>query len=1019
MRLHTLTVRAFGPFAGQEQVDFDRLTSGGLFLVHGPTGAGKTSVLDAVCFALYGRVPGARQNDRSPKSDHAPLDREPEVTLEFTCGGRRLHIARKPRWERPKKRGRGTKVENAKVVVAERVEGSWVGVTTRPDEAGQFIGDLVGLTLDQFCQVAMLPQGDFARFLRARSEERRESLERIFNTRVFRDVEEWFRGHASKLRREVESAEEAVRGAAGRLAEAARSEAPQDPAELSAWAAEAASVTAATARDAETVTAGVVAEREEARAELERGRAVRDRHERLSAARLRDAELKERAQERSGIDVRLAAAERADTVLPSLHARDQRRTKRDKAEAELAERLALVEGLPGVDRTALGVPVAGEWPDAGAPRPQKALRSAEQERRDEHARLELLRGDAERLRDLGRTVAGHDAELQRLARDLEATREQVSVLPPRVESLTRELTEAREQAARAEGAETALATARARLSAAQDQERLSGELAGAEERRRTAVDAAQEARDHALALRERRIGHMAAELAADLAEGEPCAVCGSAEHPSPAVAGPEGVVSAEEEKAAHSAADAAAVRRSEAENAETVLRERRTAAAERAEGRGVADARAEVGTRSEALSEARAAADTVQRLEEALERAGTDLERAREREGTLALRVSEVTSAREAAVAERERLTGVLDAARGDDPTIDARARRLVSEADRLGAAAEAATSRDRAVEELREAEAEVRRRLAGVDLRGGDGEPSEAGLSSTTEEQVWAAALSDPERRDLRERARAHDDEVAAVRAVLEDPELTGAGPVPDLEALGEAASRAGRAADEAVAWRGGLRDRARRLAELRVELDSCLAGSEPVLHRYALAENMRALTSGTAADNEDHVRLSAYVLAARLEQVVAAANDRLATMSDGRYELRYTVDKAAGDGRARSAGGLGMRVLDAWTGVERDPATLSGGETFFSSLALALGLGDVAGAEAGGADIDTLFVDEGFGTLDEDTLEEVLEVLDGLRDGGRAVGVVSHVADLRDRVTSQLRVHKGSSGSRVEHLG
>jgi len=150
----------------------------------------------------------------------------------------------------------------------------------------------------------------------------------------------------------------------------------------------------------------------------------------------------------------------------------------------------------------------------------------------------------------------------------------------------------------------------------------------------------------------------------------------------------------------------------------------------------------------------------------------------------------------------------------------------------------------------------------------------------------------------------------------------------------------------------------------------------------------------------------------------VVAAANDRLLSMSDGRYELRYTVDKAAGDGRARSAGGLGMRVVDAWTGAERDPATLSGGETFFSSLALALGLGDVAGAEAGGADIDTLFVDEGFGTLDEDTLEEVLEVLDRLRDGGRAVGVVSHVADLRQRVTTRLRVVKSSSGSRVEHV-
>ena len=282
-------------------------------------------------------------------------------------------------------------------------------------------------------------------------------------------------------------------------------------------------------------------------------------------------------------------------------------------------------------------------------------------------------------------------------------------------------------------------------------------------------------------------------------------------------------------------------------------------------------------------------------------------------------------------------------------------------------------------------------------------------------------AALDERGRHDLRARAREFDDQWAAVEARLADPELAAAErtAAPDLAALEAEASTAAEAADRAVAWQGMLADRARRLVALRAELGERLSGSEPVLRRYAVAQGLSTLAAGTSPDNTDSVRLSAYVLAARLEQVVEAANHRLLTMSDGRYELRYTVDKAAGDGRARSAGGLGMRVVDAWTGVERDPATLSGGETFFSSLALALGLGDVATAEAGGTEIDTLFVDEGFGTLDEDTLEEVLDVLDRLRDGGRAVGVVSHVADLRQRVTTQLRVIKSSGGSRVEHHG
>jgi DNA repair protein SbcC/Rad50 len=135
---------------------------------------------------------------------------------------------------------------------------------------------------------------------------------------------------------------------------------------------------------------------------------------------------------------------------------------------------------------------------------------------------------------------------------------------------------------------------------------------------------------------------------------------------------------------------------------------------------------------------------------------------------------------------------------------------------------------------------------------------------------------------------------------------------------------------------------------------------------------------------------------------------------MSDGRFALEHSDEKSAGD-RSRSGGGLGLRISDSWTGVSRDPATLSGGESFITSLALALGLADVVTAEAGGAEIGVLFVDEGFGTLDEETLDEVMAVLDGLRDGGRAVGVVSHVAELRIRIPAQLRVHKDRHGSRV----
>ncbi|WP_344284742.1 SbcC/MukB-like Walker B domain-containing protein, partial [Streptomyces hebeiensis] len=183
------------------------------------------------------------------------------------------------------------------------------------------------------------------------------------------------------------------------------------------------------------------------------------------------------------------------------------------------------------------------------------------------------------------------------------------------------------------------------------------------------------------------------------------------------------------------------------------------------------------------------------------------------------------------------------------------------------------------------------------------------------------------------------------------------------------------------------------------------------PLREEYDRVARLATLAAGTSADNERRMRLESYVLAARLEQVAAAATVRLRRMSAGRYTLVHT--DARGGGQRRS--GLGLMVVDAWTGSARDTSTLSGGETFFVSLALALGLADVVTDEAGGVRLDTLFIDEGFGSLDDQTLDEVLDVLDSLRERDRSVGIVSHVADLRRRIPTQLEVVKDRRGSRV----
>jgi DNA repair protein SbcC/Rad50 len=228
MRLHHLEVAAFGPFTGTVSVDFDQLSEAGLFLLSGATGAGKTSVLDAVCFALYGDVPGDRSVAKRLRSDRAPAEVATRVVLEATLAQRRFRITRSPSWERPKRRGAGTTTQQASVVLMEQVGEEWRTLTTRLDEAGHLVSDLLGMTLTQFVQVAMLPQGRFQAFLRSSAEERKKLLERLFRTERFADVERWLRERRVELRRRSEELNAGVAEVVSRISETAAVTLPDD-----------------------------------------------------------------------------------------------------------------------------------------------------------------------------------------------------------------------------------------------------------------------------------------------------------------------------------------------------------------------------------------------------------------------------------------------------------------------------------------------------------------------------------------------------------------------------------------------------------------------------------------------------------------------------------------------------------------------------------------------------------------------------------------------------------------------
>ena len=618
---------------------------------------------------------------------------------------------------------------------------------------------------------------------------------------------------------------------------------------------------------------------------------------------------------------------------------------------------------------------------------------------DEAATLSLL---AEQEAEAGRLTRHADA-LQRTVVELGAKAakadEWLGTAPERRRVLEAARDEARRAAAELPAASAAAQVAAERLAAGVRRDELVGELGSARDTLRGLVDRHQEAREHLQELRGRRLAGMAAELAAGLAPGEDCPVCGSTEHPRPAHGEGAAVTPAAEQSAEATVAAAEAARQA-GERAVAALEVALAEQGALSGGETPVDAlRTEAATAARHLERTGAAAALVP----VADRAFDDFLAEHERwERDKVAHETEQRSAAAQAVEQRataERLTTELAVARGDDPTIEARRARLERTARDLEGLARHLSDLDRLERAVEEAVARVETAVA------------ERGLRSV--EDVAGAVRDDDRLHELEDLVRSHDAEVAAVAQQLADPEVAGAQAMPadDVAARRAALVEAEAARDLAMAAAHAAAARVRRLVQRADQVAATGAARRPIVERHRLVDGLARLAEGKSADNTLRMSLSAYVLAARLEQVAASASDRLLRMTSGRYSLVHTA--VAAGGRAR--GGLTLRVLDSWTGRLRDPASLSGGETFSASLALALGLADVVTAEAGGALLETLFVDEGFGSLDEDTLEDVMGVLDDLREGGRTVGIVSHVADLRQRVPVQLRVDRGRAGSTI----
>jgi len=535
-----------------------------------------------------------------------------------------------------------------------------------------------------------------------------------------------------------------------------------------------------------------------------------------------------------------------------------------------------------------------------------------------------------------------------------------------------------------------------------------------------ASEQANKSRGAALDVREARIDGMRAELALTMTDGSPCPVCGSLEHPDPVEPTFEPVSRAQED-AANALADRAAAEADRAGREVTAVEARIGELAQR-----LAEAGEEAGpapadpltSALQAASETLAAA--ARRAEAEAEGLETEATRLKKKAAALPARQRDLEALDDATADDKIRLaelteqrTAELDkAAAAATRAADRRAElnAQLGDAVDLDAAIGAARGLAEALSEAADAADDTARTAA--DAQGAIERAvlaaADAGFATT---ETAKAALHDARwRRATADQISSHEAETKSVAALLADPDLDvaldPAAPVAETTAAAEAAQLEHSVATGAHAT---ARQTADELARLRPLLENKLAALAPIVQRADQIRQLADLANGQGA-NQYKMTLSSFVLAARLEEVAAAASQRLAAMTGGRYSLAHS-DARRGNSRA----GLSLLACDSWTGVDRDTATLSGGETFLASLSLALGLADVVTAEAAGTPMEALFVDEGFGTLDEETLDEVMNVLDGLRAGGRIVGIVSHVSELRQRVPAQVNVAKGRHGSHV----
>ena len=970
-----LRLQAFGSFAGVEEIDFEALAPRGLFVVSGDTGTGKTTVFDAMCWALYGTMP--LKESKGVRSDHVPSETRTEVTLTFECGGERYVVTRNPEQRRPAKRGSGFADEPAGAHLARLTATGTEHLASSATDTSAACAELIGLDATQFQRVILLPQGEFSKFLLAGTSERELLLSQLFGAGVFDDIVEQLKSEADACRRELGDTDTRIDERLGHarneilkvaralgvepadgLADADRAaldghlESLDPPLQLLRRHTE-------QLRIRSSAATGALAEAEELHRRFDQAARHRQRLADL------DAQL-------AAITERLSAADAAAAARPVVDAADAHRSAVQLAADAAARRTDALDALARA-LAELGVDL-----DVGTATVTSIQATIEEQRRSHASQREVLRVLGAARQQL--------AEAQRAQQSLLEQRTTTSALRSTAEQRRQQIETELPGLAERAGAADHL---RAALQELEAQIRLRQELDELLDTQATALSTLGGATAEHQRLLGEFVATQAPRLAQTLENGEPCPVCGAVEHPSPATTGGGATVGFDDVERASAARDAATQRVQEHQTALAALRSRLG---------DVADATPEELQRRRSssaaqLADANAAADRLAQLERDLEEVTSDLQ---QHSDTLA-KLSERTAR---AATELDDATAAATSAEQDAAEIDpGRVERTAALLEQLG--------------------------VAGTGLEELFNAHTAAASTATTWEQQLATKLASSAFDSVDDARAAHlstDDEAAHREAARQHTsartESTGA-----LQALAEqgipdeppditAAAAAAAAATEehrAASHQLMAADSARTaVIEALGHHDQLVADSGDLRDRAQLVQRVFQVCHNGGAGAR--MSLKRWVLTRELDRVTAAANVHLHRMTAQRYTLRRAQEQ--GDGR-RSFG-LDLDVIDAQTGRPRSTRSLSGGEQFQASLSLALGLADVVshGGNSSGKRFEALFVDEGFGSLSAQALDDAIETLHQLHAAGRMVGAITHVEAMKQQLHVGIEVRRRDDG-------